>query len=175
MMLIANGHVYGLREEGAKRGEIGRAQGVCEVYTLDGKKVASNVLLAKERTESELNEKWLGQGFRPGSFSYGCLLNIGGDRIYIRSEDYLYCIGAKWSGPLAGKEVEDGRTAHNVFPVDGRAGAPMRMVLLHCRFGRGRRCTLPTALQLARDRRDGCVPGQRPGDGLLRLPEGDGR
>jgi hypothetical protein len=92
-ILIANGHVYGLREDKPKGAS--KCQGICEVFTLEGKKVASNVLSAKERSEAEMNEKWLGQGFEKSSFSYGCPFAIGGDRIYIRSEDYLYCIGAK--------------------------------------------------------------------------------
>jgi outer membrane protein assembly factor BamB len=97
LLLVANGHVYGLREqeERDKGGKKRLAGAVGEVFTLDGKNVASNALLAKERSGEELTEKWQGQGFERSSFSYGCPFNIGGDRLYIRSEDWLYCIGAK--------------------------------------------------------------------------------
>jgi outer membrane protein assembly factor BamB len=93
LLLIANGHVYGLHEQRPKGAVV--CQGVGEVFALDGKSVASNELLSKERSGEELTEKWQGQGFERSGFSYGCPFNIGGDRIYIRSEDYLYCIGEK--------------------------------------------------------------------------------
>jgi hypothetical protein len=93
-ILVANVHVYGVREERPKD-SAKPCQAVCEVFTLDGKKVAANILLAKSRTDAELNDKWLGQGFERSSFSYGCPFSIGGDRVYVRSEDYLYCVGTK--------------------------------------------------------------------------------
>jgi hypothetical protein len=93
LLLIANGHVYGLHEQKPKGAAV--CQGIGEVFTLDGKNVASNILLAKQRSGEEFTEKWQGQGFEKSSFSYGCPFNIGGDRLYVRSEDYLYCIGEK--------------------------------------------------------------------------------
>ncbi len=91
LVLIANGHVYGLSEAKPRRGEEGLPTGVCEVYTLDGRKVATNVLNAAPH-EGERKDKWLMQGFGP-QFSYSCSMNISGNRIYICSKDYLYCIG----------------------------------------------------------------------------------
>ncbi len=96
VMLVANGHVYGLREVTTK-GKDGTSQvtGVGEIYTLEGKFVASNVLTTTPRTGADWTDKWQAQGADRQSFSYGCPFSIGGDRIYIRSEESLYCIGEK--------------------------------------------------------------------------------
>jgi hypothetical protein len=91
LILVAGGHVYGLYEE-APKGE--RPRGVSEVFAVDGRKVATNVLLAAPR-EGEKAEQWLVQGWGGPSFSYCCAMNIGGDRLYACSDDYLYCIGAR--------------------------------------------------------------------------------
>jgi hypothetical protein len=65
------------------------------VFALDGRKAAGNVLPAFERTEAEMHERPLGQDFEKSSFTQGCPFSIGGGRLYIRSEDLWYCIGAK--------------------------------------------------------------------------------
>jgi hypothetical protein len=44
--------------------------------------------------EGEKLEQWGVQGFGHG-FSYACAMNIGGNRLYACSNDYLYCIGEK--------------------------------------------------------------------------------
>jgi outer membrane protein assembly factor BamB len=93
LLLAANGHVYGLaeRKTGAK-GKPVEITGVCEVYAQDGKQVSCNVLPAASR-EGDAAKKWLEQGWNGPSFSYCCAMNIGGDRLYICSDDMLYCIG----------------------------------------------------------------------------------
>ena len=94
LLLAANGHVYGLyeRKVGPRTGAK-TIEGVGEVFTLDGRQVAANVLLPGP-WEGEKLEQWGLQGFEH-SFSYACAFNIGGDRIYACSNDYLYCIGRK--------------------------------------------------------------------------------
>lgn len=94
-ILVAGGHVYGLYEqtEAVKDGPKTKT-GVCEVFTLNGKRVATNVLRAAKR-EGETATKFQEQGWPAESFSYACSMNIGDDRLYIVSDDYLYCIGAK--------------------------------------------------------------------------------
>jgi hypothetical protein len=92
LLLVANGHVYGLRQEGgpSRRGET-PAFGVSEVWTLDGEKVAENRLSAGP-WDKELAGRLQQQGFGRG-FSYACAMNIAGDALYIASQDYLYAIG----------------------------------------------------------------------------------
>jgi outer membrane protein assembly factor BamB len=94
-ILVAGGHVYGLyeKEEGPKDKPKTKT-GVCEVFTVDGKKVATNVLRPAKR-EGEAVTQFQEQGWPAESFSYCCAMNIGGDRLYIVSDDYLYCIGGK--------------------------------------------------------------------------------
>lgn len=95
-MLSAAGRVYGLKELDARHAKRfdapgGRDLGIAEVYSTSGKKLAANVLLAAEWTPRR-KAKWTQQGF-PRGFSYACQMNIAGERIYICSQDYLYCIG----------------------------------------------------------------------------------
>ena len=94
MLAIAGGHIYGLRE--GRGSETSPAQtGVLEVYTLDGKKVASSEL-SNAPVEGAKKEQILATvGYNVWPFSYSCPFNIAGDRIYVRSNDYLYCIGEK--------------------------------------------------------------------------------
>jgi len=94
LLLAANGHVYGMYErKTGRRGEVQKCEGVGEVFTLDGRQAASNVLLPGP-WEGEKLDQWGLQGF-DHSFSYACSFNIGGDRIYACSNDYLYCIGSR--------------------------------------------------------------------------------
>jgi hypothetical protein len=90
LLLAANGHVYGLRQGGGGKSKA-PAVGVCQVYTLAGAKVAENTLSAGPWDE-ESEARWQQQGFGH-DFSYSCSMNIAGDRIYICSQDYLFCIG----------------------------------------------------------------------------------
>jgi hypothetical protein len=94
LMLTANGFVYGVDEvkSGDKRNPE-KLTAVCEVFSTDGKLVSSNVLLPAPHAREA---KWIEQGWGEGlSFSYACAMNIGGDRLYVCSDDFLYCIGAK--------------------------------------------------------------------------------
>jgi outer membrane protein assembly factor BamB len=92
LLLAANGHVYGVRQEGGGKTK-SPAAGLAEVYTFEGKKVAENHLPAGPWDE-EARARWQQQGFGE-DFSYSCSMNIGGDRLYIASQDFLYCIGNK--------------------------------------------------------------------------------
>ncbi len=96
LLLVANGHVYGFREEKTKatKDKPEEIRGICEVYTLDGKKVSANTLAAAKREGPQL-DRFRMQGWPDSSFSACCAMNIGDDRLYLVSDDYLYCIGEK--------------------------------------------------------------------------------
>jgi outer membrane protein assembly factor BamB len=91
MLWIAGGHVYGVASSGTPKD--GEPTGRCDVFTLDGRKVASNVL-PTAKAESEKADQIIQQtGAAKWEFSYSCPFAIVGDRIYIRSNDDLWCIG----------------------------------------------------------------------------------
>ncbi len=96
VLLVANGHAYGVREEKFRtaKDQPEERGGVVEIFTLDGKKVSANVLPAVKRAGKEL-ERFRLQGWSDTSFSFACPMNIGGDRLYIVSDDFLYCVGLK--------------------------------------------------------------------------------
>jgi hypothetical protein len=101
ILLVTQRHVFGARGEfdvdpaATAKGVTHRInpRGVVEVFTHDGKRVAENVLPAGPWDEAQ-KARTVEQGF-PFSFSYSCGMNIGGDRLYLVSQDYLFCIGAK--------------------------------------------------------------------------------
>ncbi len=96
VMLVANGHVYGLREGTIKNKEgVSQVYGIGEVYTLDGRIVASNLLSTPLRAGREWTDKWQAQGFSKRAFSYACPFSIAGERVYIRSDEWMYCIANK--------------------------------------------------------------------------------
>ena len=88
LAFVANGHVYGMRYEGA--------EGVCEVYTLEGVKAAAS-RLPSAVSEGEKKQQILRNCGKTewGMFSYSCAYTIGPDCLYVRSYDELWCIGAK--------------------------------------------------------------------------------
>ncbi len=90
-IFIANGYAYGLAEK--KEGKLVTA-GVMEVFTVAGKKVATNILNAAPRDDRK-TEQWKVQGWPDSTFAFGCPFTISGDRIYVASDDLLYCIGTK--------------------------------------------------------------------------------
>jgi len=95
LMLAANGHIYGLDEVKTRvaKDQPEKITAVCEVFSDTGKLVSSNVLLPASHAGVE---KWIVQGWGEGpSFSYACAMNIGGDRLYSVSDDFLNCIGTK--------------------------------------------------------------------------------
>jgi hypothetical protein len=85
---VAGGHVYGIKS--GKEGV-----GVGEVYTLDGKRVAQNELPTAPPTDEKADQIIEQTGRARWSFSYACSFAIAGDRLYIRSNDELWCIGRK--------------------------------------------------------------------------------
>jgi hypothetical protein len=99
ILLVTQRHVFGARGESELDPAVKDAKrrinqrGVVEVFTHDGKRVAENVLSVGPWDEAQ-KARTVEQGF-PFSFSYSCGMNIGGDRLYLVSQDYLFCIGAK--------------------------------------------------------------------------------
>ena len=99
-MQIANGLIYGLTSDGTN--------GKMEVYSLDGKSVATN-LVPSAKVEGEKLDQIIAQNtphYGPDDksdrsivawrwFSYSCPFMIDGDRIFIRSNDELWCIGQR--------------------------------------------------------------------------------
>jgi hypothetical protein len=90
---IAGGHVYGLID--THKGKDGPAIGLCEVYALDGNKVAENAIPLPQHDAAKTERIIETVGGPQWGFSYGCPFLISGGRIYIRSNDLLYCIGEK--------------------------------------------------------------------------------
>jgi hypothetical protein len=95
LLCIANGHVYGFNGKGSSnyRGQLTRV-GTCEVYTLDGKKVAVNPVQRKEPTEAQ-KAMFVACGGREeyGGFSYGATFTFAGSSIFFRSWASIVCIG----------------------------------------------------------------------------------
>lgn len=61
---------------------------------IDGlNKLTTNLLLGAEWTPQR-RAKWTRQGF-PKGFSYACQMNMAGKKLYICSQDFLYCIATK--------------------------------------------------------------------------------
>lgn len=94
LLQLAGDRLYGLRESG-KGGEGKPSQeSTLEVYTLDGRKLASSVF-ANAPVEGLKRAQIVEQnGWNTWMFSYACPFTIAGNRLYIRSYDYLWCLGA---------------------------------------------------------------------------------
>ncbi len=86
LLWIAGGHVYGVS---------GRKDNVatCQVFGLDGEKVAENMLPTAEVKGEKADQVICQTGYPAWGFSYGCPFAIFGNRLYIRSNDELWCIG----------------------------------------------------------------------------------
>lgn len=95
VLLVANGHAYGYREEKFRtaKDQPEQRRGVVEVFTVDGKKVSSNILAAVKR-EGAVLDRFRMQGWGDTTFSYCCAMNIGGDSLFLASDDLLYCVSA---------------------------------------------------------------------------------
>jgi outer membrane protein assembly factor BamB len=92
LIWLAGGRLYGVNEGrlgGQRDGPMG---GLCQVYDLDGKKLAENFLPIPKPAGERL-ERAIEIGC--ANFSYGCPFTIAGDRIYVRASTVLYCIGKK--------------------------------------------------------------------------------
>jgi hypothetical protein len=87
---LANGRLYGVTDGHRGGRKDGPAGGVCQVYDLDGRKLAENFLPVPS-AEGERRERIIEIGC--GGFSYGCPFTIAGDRIYLRANTVLYCVG----------------------------------------------------------------------------------
>jgi hypothetical protein len=89
------GRIYGLREKQTGREKNAPRIGLCEVYDLAGGKLAESTLSRAPAEGEKLQQIIHSVGGKRWSFSFSCPFAIVGDRIYIRSNDYLYCIGRK--------------------------------------------------------------------------------
>jgi outer membrane protein assembly factor BamB len=98
MLAVAGGHVYGLDggvpAEGDGSRPPGPPVGILQVYTVDGKKVAESRLVnavveGEKQKQIAANHKYdSGWGF-----SYSAPFTVAGHRLYVRSNDYLWCLG----------------------------------------------------------------------------------
>jgi hypothetical protein len=106
ILAVAGGHVYGLHRgmdwPTTQRYQSLRDKPVAtmQVFTLDGKWVADNVLVRREPTEEQKKmHRYCTGGERPwmdgrdGCFSYGWTFTFDSDSIYIRSMESLICAG----------------------------------------------------------------------------------
>jgi outer membrane protein assembly factor BamB len=94
LLLVANGHVYGLAKSGGKKGDAGGA--TLAVATLDGKPVSSCTIPTPEPTPAELalirsverQDNW-------PEFAKGYTFTLGPDCVIIRGMARLYCLGSQ--------------------------------------------------------------------------------
>ena len=66
-----------------------------EFYDLAGKKTGSVPLPAPTRSAERQQHLIETVGSPDWGFSYGCPFIVAGNRVYIRSNDELWCVGAK--------------------------------------------------------------------------------
>lgn len=94
MFWVTKDHMYGLREGGGSEGKPPQS-GILECYTLDGKKVGESTF-ANAPVEGDKKKQVVEQnGYDTWMFSYACPFTVAGDRILVRSYDYLWCIATK--------------------------------------------------------------------------------
>jgi len=97
LLLVAAGRVYGLSARiGNQMSSWGPTDGIAEVFSTDGARISRTVMrpapfegekLVQYTTQVPWDAKW-----KDKMFSVTCPMNISGTRLYIRSNDYLYCI-----------------------------------------------------------------------------------
>ncbi len=91
LLLIASGQVYGLERASGKAAD----QAVLSWFTLDGKK-AGELTLASAPVKGEKADQIAQQaGAAKWQFSESCPFTIAGDKLYVRGNDELICLGAK--------------------------------------------------------------------------------
>ena len=99
-ILVGAEHVYGIvARRGTSMYDWGWGNAACEVFTLDGKLAARNTLsplpLKGERLQRMMSQIPKYTRKKPyENFSVSCPMTIAGDRLFIRSNDYLYCIAS---------------------------------------------------------------------------------
>jgi outer membrane protein assembly factor BamB len=105
LLLVAAGHVYGLtaRIGAGQMWSWGPTDGTGEVFTLDGARVSRNLMRPEPMEGEKLVQyttqvPWQAQ-WKDKFFSITCPMNISGSRLYIRSNDYLYCIEEGQNSP----------------------------------------------------------------------------
>jgi hypothetical protein len=87
LLWIAGNRIVGVMDD--------KAGAMLEVYDLDGKKVSSVVLPVVDPTGERLDRVMETTGGARWGFSYGCPFTVVGERVYVRSNDDVICLGAK--------------------------------------------------------------------------------
>lgn len=105
LLLVAGGNIYGLDrsrvrlspEESARFGRSGHGSGaVLTVHSLsDGKKIAESQLGIAPLEGDKCLQCASQNGYDHWGFSNSCTFSFDRDRIFIRSNDYLWCIAKK--------------------------------------------------------------------------------
>jgi hypothetical protein len=93
LMWVADGKLYGLTAAKPGRQKDGAEGGVAQVYDLDGRKLVESVLAVPAPDAAKRARIIEACGAAGWGFSYGCPFTIAGDRLYIRSNDCLFCVG----------------------------------------------------------------------------------
>ena len=130
LLLIAGGHVYGLNEIGGSESKHAQ-QAVLAAYTVDGRKVAASVLHNAAPTGEKRKQIVEQNGWNTWGFSYACPFTIDGDRLFVRSNDYLFCIGHSIRGTPADDEaalagLRRAASAAELVPLLAHPGARCR-------------------------------------------------
>jgi hypothetical protein len=92
---VAGGRLYGVREAKPGKDKPGPTLGVAEVYDLEGRKLAASELPTAPAGGERRDRIVETVGHADWGFSYGSPFAVFGERIYIRGNDYLYCIGTR--------------------------------------------------------------------------------
>ena len=136
-LLLAGEHVYGLSlRKGENQPDPKPVRGVVEVFTLAGRKVAENWLwteipsgeLLEQIRCQEANGTWIW-------FNQSGLMNVKGDRLYVRSQECLWCIGHAVNGapgddPVVVAAIRGAADAQACLTHLGQASAQYRLEAL---------------------------------------------
>lgn len=97
LLVAAGDYVYGVAAQSYHwtAGAPKDVHGYLSVYSLDGKQIAASTLCGAP-VEGEKQKQTAAMNNFPGwGFSYACPFTVDGDRLYVRSNDFLWCIGRK--------------------------------------------------------------------------------
>ena len=93
LFLVGGDKIYGLKEAQGGKGEDAAKAGLLLCYDLSGKKIGESILSNAPASPEKQKQSVEQVGFRHWRFSYSCPFTIGDGCIYVRSYDYLWCIG----------------------------------------------------------------------------------
>lgn len=94
MLAVAGDRLYGLKED--------KGNGVARVFDLTGKLLATNTLLMGQEPGDMADQHIAVRGAPDMGFSYACPFTFAGNRMFVRSYDYVYCLGDKAQPYAAG-------------------------------------------------------------------------